>query len=131
MLRQEGLTRHDRMKVIEMASEFWEWLAAFMDKSTERVRAWRMKNEERKKELARKASAAYWERKKENDPEYVEKRRQANAKRMRRIRKPIAELSPEEQEIQRAKKREEMRRYREKLKAKKLAEQKMQENGTA
>lgn len=109
-----------------MASEFWDWVTMTVKKSTELVRKWTMENLERRREMNRKASAAYWERKKENDPEYVEKRRKANAERMKRVRKPIAELSPEEQEIQRAKKREQMRKYREKKKLEKLAKEKMQ-----
>ena len=111
-----------------MASEFWEWLTALMDKSTERVREWTKHNMERRKEINRKAAAAYYERKKENDPEYIEKRKKANAEQMKKAYKPSSELSPEELEARRKKNREAVKRYREAQKAKKAAEQ---QNGPA
>ena len=92
------------------------------EKSTDAVREWTKNNLERRREMNRRSAKAYYERKKENDPEYMEKRRKANAKQMQGKYKPVSELTPEELEKQRAYVREQMRRYRERQKKEKLAQ---------
>jgi len=111
-----------------MASEFWEWLTAFMDKSTERVREWTKHNMERRKEINRKAAKTYYD-KNRDDPEFMEKRREQKAEWARKNYKPVSEMTPEELEIRRAKIREAVKRNREKKKLEKLQQQQMQEQG--
>lgn len=131
MLRQEGLTRHDRMKVVMMASEFWEWLTMTVKKSTERVRKWTMENLERRREQNRKASQKYRETWKENDPEgFAEYNRRTSRESMKKHYKEKREaMTEEELERRRAQVREAARRFREKKKAEKLAQQ-AKEKGT-
>lgn len=131
MLRQEGLTRHDRMKVVMMASEFWEWLTMTVKKSTERVRKWTMENLDRRREQNRKASQKYRETWKENDPEgFAEYNRRTSRESMKKhYQEKKAAMTEEELERRRAQVREAARRFREKKKAEKLAQQ-AKEKGT-
>lgn len=91
-------------------------------KSTERVRAWGMNNEERRKEINRKAAKTYYDKNKDNQ-EFMEKRREQKAEWARKNYKTASEMTPEELEARRAKVREAVRRSRERKKAAKLAPQ--------
>lgn len=99
------------------AAWLMDWLVDIMGnetKSTERVREWRKKNQERKRELDRKAKNAYLERKKQQDPEFTKKVNEYQARKKRERYVPTSELTPEELEKRRAEIREAVRRSREK-----------------
>ena len=91
-----------------MFDNFFDWIYDMTQKSTERVRKWRAMNQERKKEVDRKASKAYWDRMKD-DPEFQERKRE---QRRRSAAKMYAEkknsMTPEELEKRRRKNRERM-----------------------
>ena len=100
------------------------------EKSTDAVREWTKNNLERRREMNRRAAKAFYARKKENDPEYMEKRREYYAVKMRKKYKPTSEMTEEELEKQRAYKREQARKYRERKKAAKLAQAAEENKGT-
>ena len=70
------------------------------EKSTDAVREWTKNNLERRREMNRRAAKAFYARKKENDPEYMEKRREYYAVKMRKKYKPTSEMTEEELEKQ-------------------------------
>lgn len=108
----------------------WDWMLDMIDeKHAENVRKWREDNSERNKEIDRRAGKKYYEKKKEEDPEFVERRKRENAERMKKAYKPSAELTPEELEARRARTRELVRRHRERKKAEKLAAEQTKQNG--
>lgn len=78
-------------------------------------------NEERAKEINRKAAKTYYDKNKE-DPEFMNRRREQKAEWARKNYRSTTELSPEELEARRQKNREAIKRYREAQKAKKAAE---------
>lgn len=77
-------------------------------------------NEERKKEIDRKAAKTYYDKNKD-DPDFINRRREQKAEWARKNYRSTAELSPEELEERRRKNRESIKRYREAQKAKKAA----------
>lgn len=100
----------------------WEWVYIMSEKSTERVRKWRIMNEERKKELDRKASKAYWDRNKDNQEFRDRKREQARRSAINRYPAKRAAMTPEQLEEVRRKNRERMRARRAAEKAQKEKE---------
>lgn len=90
----------------------WEWVYIMAEKSTERVRKWRAMNDERKKELDRKASKAYWDRNKDDQEFRDRKREQARRSAINRYPAKRAAMTPEQLEEYRRKNRERMRARR-------------------
>lgn len=99
----------------------FDWMFNMTEKSTERVRRWIMNNPERRKEIDRKASKAYYHRMKD-DPEFMEKKREQNREgAARNYAKKRAEMTPEELEEYRRKTRERVARIRAEKKARAAA----------
>lgn len=117
------------------ALALWEWEIDDMAMSEEeykeyhrqKSREWNAAHPERVKETNRKAVRKYYA-KMRNDPEYVQKRRDANAENMRNsYNKKRSEMTEEELEEYRRVTRERVRAIRARKKAEKLQQEQGQE----
>ena len=104
----------------------FDWVFDMAEKSTERVRRWRAMNEDRKKEINRKAAKTYYDKNKD-DPEFMNRRREQKAEWARKNYQPAAEMTPEELEEHRRKNRERMAAYRAAKKAQAAADKEKKE----
>lgn len=83
-------------------------------------------NEDRKKEINRKAAKTYYDKNKD-DPEFMNRRREQKAEWARKNYQPAAEMTPEELEEHRRKNRERMAAYRAAKKAQAAADKEKKE----
>lgn len=94
-----------------------------------KTKEWRAANPERKKEIDAKAHKKYIQKKRETDPEFMERWRASNRKSTHNLYvKKRAAMTEEELEEYRKKTRERIAAYRAKKKAEKLAAEAAEEN---
>lgn len=87
-----------------------------------KTQEWRAANPDRKKEIDAKAHKKYMQKKRETDPEFMERLKASNRKSTHNLYvKKRAAMTEEELEEYRKKTRERIAKYREKKKAEKLA----------
>ena len=79
---------------------------------------WRAANPERTREIDAKASKKYYHKKRDTDPEFIERKRASGRESMRKFR---ASMTDEEREEFKRKERERIAAYRARKKAEKLA----------